>query len=151
MSAGGAQGETLRIRRVFAAPQHKVFSAWTEPEELKKWWRVGENWTTPLAEIDLRTGGRFVLGTKPPDGALHVISGEYREVVPPSRLVYTWRVDGSGPEENEVTVEFRPVGEDTEVTITHAQLSRESADSSEAGWKAVLRSLQKVLTLSDPG
>jgi len=145
MIEGSAQRETLTIKRVFAAPRQTVFSAWTEPEELRKWWRVGENWTTPVAEVDLRVGGRFVLGTKPPEGDLHVIRGEFREVTPPSRLVYTWRVDGGGLEENEVTVEFRPIGKNTEVTITHAQLSSESAASSGAGWEAVLKSLGEIL------
>jgi uncharacterized protein YndB with AHSA1/START domain len=148
MNEDSAHGETLTIRRVFSAPRQTVFSAWTEPEELRKWWRVGENWTTPLAEVDLKVGGRFTLGTKAPDGDLHIIRGEFREVSPPNRLVYTWSVDGTEPEENEVTVEFRTVGEDTEVTITHARLSSESADSSKAGWEAVLRSLGRVLSLS---
>jgi uncharacterized protein YndB with AHSA1/START domain len=146
MSAEKAEGETLRIRRVFAAPRQMVFNAWTEPEQLKSWWKVGEDWTTPVAEMDLRVGGRFVLGTKPPDGDLHVVRGEFREVAPPYRLVYTWHVDGSGTEENVVTVEFRTIGGDTEVSITHAQLSKESAGSSEAGWEAVLKSLKQVLT-----
>jgi uncharacterized protein YndB with AHSA1/START domain len=148
MSAEVPPRETLRIRRVFDAPREKVFSAWTQPEELKRWWRVGEDWTTPLAEVDLRVGGTFVLGTKPPAGDLHVVRGEFHLVAPPERLVYTWRVDGSGPEENEVTVEFLPLGDETEVTITHARLSRESAASSGAGWEAVLTSLGAVLARS---
>lgn len=145
MNPDDTQTETLRITRVFDAPQLEVFRAWTEPEELKKWWRVGVGWTTPLVEVDLRVGGRFALGTKPPGKELHVVRGEYREVGAPNRLVYTWRVEGRGEEENLVTVEFRPQGEKTEVLIAHRLLTRESAAESGTGWESVLKSLQELL------
>lgn len=145
MNRDESQLETLRIRRVFAAPPARVFRAWTVPEELKKWWRVADGWTTPLAEVDLRVGGRFALGTKPPDGEAHVVRGEYQEVSPPNKLVYTWHVEGRGEEQNLVTVEFRPLGEGTEVLIKHRVMTRQSAAESGTGWEAVLRSLQHLL------
>ena len=53
---------TLEVRRTIAAPREAVFRAWTEPEMLMKWWRVDAGWSTPIAEVDLRVGGRYRLG-----------------------------------------------------------------------------------------
>ncbi len=54
---------TLRLTRTFAAPREKVFRAWTDPEELKKWFGpVG--YATPMAEVDLRVGGKYQLGMR---------------------------------------------------------------------------------------
>ena len=81
---------TLRLTRTFAAPRKKIFRAWTEPEALKKWWGP-EGYATPLAEVDLRVGGRYRLGMrKLPKGDLFYLVGTYREVQPPEKLVYTW-------------------------------------------------------------
>ncbi len=52
---------TLNLRRTFKAPRPEVFRAWTDPEELKKWWGP-EGYATPSAEVDLRVGGKYRLG-----------------------------------------------------------------------------------------
>ena len=49
---------TLHVTRRFAAPRELVFKAWTEPEMLSQWWRAQAAFTTPLAEVDLRVGGK---------------------------------------------------------------------------------------------
>ena len=98
---------TLTITRTFAAPREKVFKAWTDPQELKKWWAAGPGFTTPFAEVDLRVGGRYRLAMKPPDqDVVRVVGGVYREVRPPERLIYTWAWEGSGGPETVVTVTF---------------------------------------------
>lgn len=86
-------GTVLVITRKLAAPRERVFRAWTEPEELKRWWGAGDGFTTPIAEVDLRVGGR--------------------DVQRPSRLVYTWAWEGSEGPETLVTVEFRDLGQST--------------------------------------
>jgi uncharacterized protein YndB with AHSA1/START domain len=60
---------TLRLRRTFAAPRQRVFQAWTTPQEMKRWTGPGE-YTTPLAEVDLRPGGRYRIHMRTPDGTL---------------------------------------------------------------------------------
>jgi len=47
------------ITKTIAAPRDLVFKAWTEPERLKQWWGVEESFSTPIAEVDLRPGGRY--------------------------------------------------------------------------------------------
>jgi len=138
---------TLNLRRIFKAPRKKVFRAWTDPEELKKWWGP-EGYATPSAEVDLRVGGKYRLGMrKLPDGEIFYLSGIYREVRPPERLVYTWRWEAQ-PEHGEtlVTVEFREVGDSTEVVLTHERFPTEKArDDHNRGWSGCLDRLAKLL------
>ena len=138
---------TLNLRRVFKAEREKVFRAWTDPEELKKWWGP-EGYATPSAEVDLRVGGKYRLGMrKLPHGEIIYLSGIYREVRPPERLVYTWRWEAQ-PEHGEtlVTVEFREVGDSTEVVLTHERFPTEKArDDHNRGWSGCLDRLAKLL------
>ncbi len=86
----------LRLTRRFDATRETVFDAWTSPENLKQWWGPGEFKTT-VAEVDLRPGGayRFVIEAQgAPRMELH---GVFHEVVPPARLVYTWKWISGGP------------------------------------------------------
>jgi uncharacterized protein YndB with AHSA1/START domain len=57
--------ETVRIARIVDAPREEVFRAWTEPEEIRKWWGPGE-FTCPEAHVDLRPGGSYRLAMVPP-------------------------------------------------------------------------------------
>ena len=111
----------VRFVVVVDAPRADVFRAWTDPEELQAWWGPGA-FTTPSASVDLRPGGRYELVMQPPGGDTRfVLAGEYREVRPPERLVYTWRweVGVPDPRESLVTVEFRDLGARTEVVLVH--------------------------------
>ena len=74
---------TLTVRRTFAASRDRVFRAWTDPEELKQWWRLDESYTTPMAEMDLRVGGKYRLAMKPPQGDARIVGGVFREIHPP--------------------------------------------------------------------
>jgi uncharacterized protein YndB with AHSA1/START domain len=137
---------TLRLQRTFHAPVEEVFDAWTSPEVLRRWWVADSTWRTPVAEVDLRAGGRYRLSMEDPGaGAMHTVCGEYREVLRPQRLVYTWawEEDGRLGHESTVTVEFSEDGESTTVSLVHSGLaSPESRDSHRKGWEGCLASLQ---------
>ena len=60
--------EVLRIKRVIPATKERLFQAWTQPEQLRRWWTIGEGWKAEFAEIDLRVGGKFRVGNKPRSG-----------------------------------------------------------------------------------
>ena len=82
---------SLRVERSYDALPEEVFDAWTNPEVLRRWWAVHPEGTTPIAEVDLREGGRYRLSMEGPDGERHTVQGEYSEVDRPHRLVYSWR------------------------------------------------------------
>jgi uncharacterized protein YndB with AHSA1/START domain len=133
---------TLRLERTFDAPAQDVFDAWTNPEVLRRWWGPGTTWRTPVAEVDLRVGGRYRLSMEDPDvGTLMTVTGEYREVRRPERLVYSWSwvQDGQPGHESTVTVEFVERDERTIVQLEHSGLeSPESRERHEQGWVACL-------------
>ena len=138
---------TLHLKRTFTAPREKVFRAWTDPEELKKWWGP-EGYATPSAQVDFRVDGRYRLGMKKlPDGEVFYLSGTYREVKPPEKLVYTWSWEAR-PEFGEtlVTVEFRAMGNSTEVVLTHELFPNEKArQDHDNGWNSCLDRLGGLL------
>src|SRR5437879_13909565 len=82
---------TLQIKRTFAAPREKVFRAWTDPKALTRWFAPSDDFSTPLAEVDVRVGGKYRIQMKAPDGVLHTVIGVYREVKARAGLVYSWR------------------------------------------------------------
>jgi uncharacterized protein YndB with AHSA1/START domain len=81
--------EEIRMTRLFDAPRELVFEAMSKPEHVKEWWgRLGEGYSVPVCEIDFRPGGAWRFVNRHPKGeaAFH---GEYREITPPSRVVFT--------------------------------------------------------------
>ncbi len=77
------------ITRVVDAPRRLVFDAWTKPEHVPHWLTGPEGWTMPFCEIDLRVGGKWRFLLRGPDGAEMQLTGVYKEVTPPSKLVAT--------------------------------------------------------------
>ncbi len=138
----------LIIRRTFAAPQAKVFHAWTDPRSLKKWCAPSDDFETLIAEVDLRVGGKYRIGMKPPGSeAMHIATGVYKEVDAPRRLVYTWSWEGGmEPGETLVTVEFRTVGNGTELMLRQEFFpSKESRQAHESGWIGCIGRFERLL------
>jgi uncharacterized protein YndB with AHSA1/START domain len=133
---------SLRVERVYDASPEEVFDAWTDPEVLRRWWAVHPDGSTPVAEVDLRPGGRYRLSMEGPDGERHTVQGEYREVQRPRRLVYSWQWEldagGLGPAST-VTVEFQEQGKRTNVVLEHTDLpDADSRDRHAHGWAACM-------------
>lgn len=140
-----AQVEALELRRTFNAPRERVFAAWTRPEELSRW--CGPGPLTGVAEVDLRVGGRYRLTMTDPAGAKRVVGGEYREIVPPSRLVYTWAwLDRDNAAQMLVTIEFTEKGKATEVFLRHEGFHTEQdRQRHQEGWVGCCDKLDHVL------
>ena len=86
------------MARVFDAPRKLVFEAWTNPKYLSQWLLGPEGWTMPVCEIDLRPGGAWRFVWRKSDGAEMEMTGIYREVQPPERVVHTERWGAEWPE-----------------------------------------------------
>jgi uncharacterized protein YndB with AHSA1/START domain len=138
---------SLRVERSFDASPEEVFDAWTSPEVLRRWWAVHPQGSTPVAEVDLRVGGRYRLTMEAPDGSRHTVVGEYREVERPSRLVYSWQWELDSGERGHistVTVAFLPRDGRTQVVLEHTELpDAESRDQHAQGWSACLAVLRE--------
>lgn len=131
---------TLEIRRVIPAPRQRVFDAWTQAKELDRWSAPPP--MTARAEIDLRVGGRYRITMRAPDGSERRVSGVYRVVEPPTKLVYTWKWEESAMPDTTVTVEFHDRGKSTEIVLRHDGLvDPDSRARHEHGWNGCLDNL----------
>ncbi len=146
MATRAARGMELRIKRTFDATAERVFRAFTEAEALKRWKAPGDS-VVELAEADVRVGGRYRVHMRGPDGTAYRLAGEYREVVPSSRLVFTWRWE-TDPAEKEtlVTVDFTAIGERTEIELVHSGFVNEAdRDGHGKGWNGCFPKLDRLL------
>lgn len=83
----------VEMTRSFDAPRTLVFEAYTDPMHIPHWW--GPRGVTTIVEtMDVRPGGAWRFIQHHPDGNQYAFYGEYREVVPPERLVSTFIFEG---------------------------------------------------------
>lgn len=133
------------IRRLNAAPA-RVYAAWTQPDQLARWFGPDAG-PVLTAEVDARPGGRFRILFRTLDGEQHDVRGTYQAVEPNRRLVFTWHWVSTPERESLVTVELRPIGDGTELTLTHAQFFDEAArDGHQRGWTGTLDKLAALFT-----
>jgi uncharacterized protein YndB with AHSA1/START domain len=135
----------LVVRRTIRATAERLFDAWTRPEQLLQWWGPAHV-ECAGAEVDLRAGGRYRIGNRLPDGQVLWIAGEFEEVTPPRRLVYTWRLGARTGDPERVTVRFEPRDGGTEVIVVHERLLDQAVrDDHERGWHGCLDGLEAYL------
>ncbi len=132
----------LQLTEFIAASREKVYKAWTDPEWLSRWFAPGEM-TVPLAEVDARVGGQYRIQMKnSKDDETFTTRGEYQELVPNEKLVFTWGWEGPDRHESLVTVELRDKDSGTEMVLIHERLANaESAKSHTEGWQGCLANL----------
>jgi uncharacterized protein YndB with AHSA1/START domain len=140
------------VSRVFDAPRRLVFDAYTKPELVKTWLLGPDGWSMPVCEIDLRAGGKYrYVWKNDTDGHEMGMSGTYREVVVPERIVSTEVFDEAWyPGEAVDTIAL--VERDSKTTLTQTILynSRETRDAvlkspMQTGMAASYDRLEKVL------
>jgi uncharacterized protein YndB with AHSA1/START domain len=122
-----ACGLILELKRILEVPRERIFGAFTEPAELATWWGP-QGFTTPEVDLDLRVGGRYRFTMQPPDGEPFHLSGEFRAIDAPSRLVYSFRWEEPDPDDRTtvVTLSLLDVGEDTELSLRQGEFATEA-------------------------
>ena len=139
---------SLAIKRSILASRDRVYAAWTDPAQLKKWFGP-ENVKTRNLIADARVGGEFRWDLTDQEGKEITISGEYRELEPGKKIVFTWRLEEDEDWKNHssiVTVEFFDCEGGTELRLTHEKLPSEaSRDDHTQGWNSVLHKLEIFL------
>lgn len=136
----------LIINRTFNAPRERVFRAWTEAAELDRWF--GCEGMTSKSFIDLRVGGSYRIEMRHSSGNVGIVSGIYREILPPERLSFTWNASGGSAPVTDtlVTLEFFEVDGKTQVTLTHQNFySEEVRKRHEQGWNVGLDHMATML------
>ena len=115
------------LTRLFDAPRALVFEAMTKPEHIARWWgRLGAGYSVPVCEVDLRVGGKWRFVNRHPKGEV-AFHGEYREITPPDRLVYTELMEPY-PDGSLVTTTFADEAGKTRVTVIASYPSKAIRD-----------------------
>jgi uncharacterized protein YndB with AHSA1/START domain len=135
---------SLTIKRRIDATPEKLFSAWTEPEKITRWFGP-EQVVVVQAETDACVGGLYRIVARSPDGEQHEVSGTYREVVLNEKLVFTWAWRSTPERESLVTVLLGVDGGGTLLTLIHEQFFDDAArDRHEHGWIGSLDKLERA-------
>jgi uncharacterized protein YndB with AHSA1/START domain len=133
----------IALSRVFAAPRHLVFAALTQPELVRRWLLGPPGWTMPVCEIDLRVGGAYRYVWRGPDGAEMGVSGIYRTITPPERIVASEVFDEPWyPGEGQTTTVLAERDGETTLTLTILY------ESPEARAIALRSSMEKGMAMS---
>lgn len=143
MSATLADDELL-ITRTFEAPAALLFTLWSDINHFKKWMGP-EGFDCLELAMDFRVGGKYRGMIRSAHSGDSWFGGEYREIEPPTRLVFTWMWDTgpSGEVETLVTISFRE-GADGRTTMTFHQspfINVERRDSHIGGWNSLFNKL----------
>jgi uncharacterized protein YndB with AHSA1/START domain len=149
MTTKTAGKTSLQIKRFINAPPARVYAAWTDPAQLKQWWGP-EGVRTRNFAADTQAGGKYRWDLINQGGEEMSVFGEYLELVPGKKIVFTWKWDDDDVWENRnsiVTVELSDREGGTELLLKHEQLpSEESRDRHNDGWNSVLDRLEKFFS-----
>jgi uncharacterized protein YndB with AHSA1/START domain len=118
---------TLEMKRLLPAAPSVAFAAFSEPNELAKWWGP-QGFTIPSVEFDPRVGATYRIEMRPPEGDSFNLIGEFRDVDPPARLAFTFVWEDPDPDDVETLVglSFRDLGGSTEVALTQGPFKTEA-------------------------
>jgi len=154
-------GKGIFIKRTFDAPRRRVWQAWTDPEQWKRWF-APKGFTIPSLRMNVQVGGEFLYCMRSPDGKDVCGTGIYREVVEMEKIVMT---DAFSDEKgNVVPPSYYDMGEDWTdevlITITFEELeycttqltlrqmglrAGEVTEGSELGWNEAFDNLAEFL------
>ena len=138
----------ILVTRIFDAPRHLVFQAWTEPDRVTRW--LGPpGFVIAYCTMDVRPGGAFRFCLRSPSGAEYWRQGVYREVIAPERLVYTFAwadAEGKPHYETLVTVTFVEHEDKTELTLHQSIFKSVAArDEHQGDWSKELQRFAEYL------
>jgi uncharacterized protein YndB with AHSA1/START domain len=141
----------VTLTRVLDAPRELVWSVWTEPQHMSKWWGP-RDFTNPVCELDVRIGGKILVHMQAPDGTVYPMTGVFHQVSKPQRLVFTAfaeGLDGTKYLESLTEVSFQAQGARTSVTVKASAkglhpLAPAMLAGMETGWTQSLERLEAL-------
>lgn len=138
-TANAALETTLVIRKTYPVSAEVLYDLWTNPEHLKNWFSPKVEIQNNVLEMDLRVGGKYRVCMIEEGKDDMIIRGEYTEVIPNKKLVYTWMWENLDFEDTIVTVEFIAKGDESELLLTHERFpEKQMRDHHNEGWSGCL-------------
>jgi uncharacterized protein YndB with AHSA1/START domain len=147
-----ANEATVTITRVFDALRALVWAAWTDPKQMALWWGP-RHFTNPVCELDVRVGGKIRIDMCGPDGTIYPMTGTFRDVFVPARLVFMAEArdhNGKALLESLATVTFSEEGAKTRLTVhAHAvglaPIAPQMLAGMEAGWTQSIDKMEELV------
>ena len=143
-AAPNTQERALIVTRVLNAPREMVFKAWTDPKQLMQWWGPAHHPAVQI-DMDVRTGGKWRNCLRSAETGVELWHhGVFREVVPPSLLVFTfvWEEEGERGVENLVTITLEDLGGKTKLTLHQTPFQSDAErDGHGEGWTSTFERL----------
>ncbi len=137
----------IRIEQHILAPPDQVFAVWTDPAQMADWYAPSDDFGPTIGNVDLQVGGQYRIGMLLPGQTDHrFVSGQFCRVDEPRTLSFTWAWEPLKPgwNETQVTVEFRPKDDGTDLVFTHERFRDEPDKNAHAqGWAGCLHRLSR--------
>jgi uncharacterized protein YndB with AHSA1/START domain len=146
--AGDPSALTLHLEKRLDATPTTAFAAFVDPAQLVEWWGP-TGFTSPSIQLDARVGGTYRIAMLPPDGELFYLRGEFREVDPPRRLVYTFVWEDPDPDDREtlVMLSFGATTDGTTVVLEQAPFATSDRyELHRSGWTEAFVRLEQSLS-----
>ncbi len=136
----------LVLERIINAPRVRVYEAWTDPKQMAQWF-APKPFQLIVNKMDFRAGGRFDMAMHGPDGNDFPFTGTYREIIPPSRLVWTGEFSPDMPDQMTTIVTFEEQGQKTKLTARQTfhvmtPMIEQATEGAKQGWTMTLDQLE---------
>jgi uncharacterized protein YndB with AHSA1/START domain len=138
---------TLEFKRVLPAPRPEMFRLFSDADQLAQWWGPA-GFSVPSLDFDPELGSSYRIEMQPPEGDAFALTGEFREVDPPTRLAFTFVWEPADPDDVETLVElgFREEGDSTEVDFRQGAFkTEERLELHRNGWGDSFEKLEAIL------
>jgi uncharacterized protein YndB with AHSA1/START domain len=132
----------------FSRPPHEVWRAWTDANVARLWFGSDPDGTVLEARMDARVGGSFEVTFANSDGTTYTCTGEYLELEPEEKLVFTWGWKNRPSAVERVTVTFESDGSGTLMTFEHADIDSATTHDYAPGWKRTFQKIERALARS---
>lgn len=130
----------ITVKTIVDAPIAEVWDCWSMPKHIVQWTFASDDWESPVAENDLRTGGKFMTRMQSKDGTQGFdFKGEYTDVKVHKLIEYVMD-DG-----RQVSIQFENIGSQTGITETFDAESENPAEMQRDGWQAILNNFKKYV------
>lgn len=137
--------ESVKIEVSFNAPIQNVWSAWTDPARVLRWFGSDPNGVGINAKLDVRKKGKFEITFQDSDHTEHTCSGHYQEISEPGKLIFTWKWKSEPDVESLVSVFLTPHGDRTQMQFEHEGVGTKSIHNYVSGWKGAFAKLEREL------
>ena len=134
----------IQVTHRYGAPSTRIFGAWLDPEVAGKWLFATASHPIADPEIDARVGGAFRFVDRHL-GEVIEHTGEYLEIVPHQKLVFTLSLEKKAGATTRVAVEIAPRKNGCVLTLTHESVPQEDASRIEGRWTGILYGLGMTL------